>query len=100
MDENVIEDHLKGKIVAGIYPMLPDQTCHFLAMDFDEAGWQKDVTVVTKVCTAFNIPFAVVDQKVLWYGSINLLSYGSAQESMMRIESTNIAHELMKSIEE
>ena len=100
LDENVIEDHLKGKIVAGIYPMLPDQTCHFLAMDFDEAGWQKDVTVVTKVCTAFNIPFAVVDQKVLWYGSINLLSYGSAQESMMRIESTNIAHELMKSIEE
>jgi superfamily II DNA or RNA helicase len=44
--------------------------------------------------------FAVVDQKVLWYGSINLLSYGSAQESMMRIESINLAHELMKSIEE
>jgi phosphatidylserine/phosphatidylglycerophosphate/cardiolipin synthase-like enzyme len=43
--------------------------------------------------------FAVVDQKVVWYGSINLLSYGSAQESMMRIESINIAHELMKSIE-
>ena len=43
--------------------------------------------------------FAVMDQKVVWYGSINLLSYGSAQESMMRIESTNIAHELMKSIE-
>ncbi|MEJ2642115.1 MAG: hypothetical protein P8010_21340, partial [Desulfosarcinaceae bacterium] len=79
---------------------LPDQTCHFLAMDFDEADWQKDISVVRKVCTVFDIPFAVVDQKVVWYGSINLLSYGSAQESMMRIESTNIAHELMKSIEE
>jgi hypothetical protein len=31
-------------MVAGIYPMLPDETCHFLAMDFDEAGWQDDVT--------------------------------------------------------
>lgn len=32
-------------------------------------------------------------------GRINLLSYGSAQESIMRIESSNIANELMKSIE-
>jgi phosphatidylserine/phosphatidylglycerophosphate/cardiolipin synthase-like enzyme len=43
--------------------------------------------------------FAVMDQKVVWYGSINLLSYGSAQESIMRIDSANIANELMKSIE-
>ena len=43
--------------------------------------------------------FAVIDQKIVWYGSINLLSYGNAQESIMRIESSNIAHELMKSIE-
>jgi len=43
--------------------------------------------------------FAIMDQKVVWYGSINLLSYGSAQESIMRIDSANIANELMKSIE-
>ncbi len=43
--------------------------------------------------------FAVMDQKVVWYGSINLLSYGIAQESIMRIDSANIANELMKSIE-
>ncbi|MBN2373632.1 hypothetical protein JXL19_07590 [bacterium] len=42
---------------------------------------------------------AIMDQKIVWYGSINLLSYGSAQESIMRIESSNIANELMKSIE-
>ena len=40
-----------------------------------------------------------MDQKIVWYGSINLLSYGSAQESIMRIESPNIANELIKSIE-
>jgi phosphatidylserine/phosphatidylglycerophosphate/cardiolipin synthase-like enzyme len=44
--------------------------------------------------------FAVIDQKTVWYGSINLLSYGSAQESIMRIESSNIANELIKSIEQ
>ncbi len=40
--------------------------------------------------------FAIVDQKIVWYGSINLLSYGTAQESIMRIESSNIANELIK----
>lgn len=43
--------------------------------------------------------FAVMDQKIVWYGSINLLSFGSAEESIMRLESVNIANELIKSIE-
>jgi len=43
--------------------------------------------------------FAVIDQKIVWYGSINLLSYGSAEESMMRIESNKIAYELIGSLE-
>ncbi len=59
LDEDVIESHLKGNIVVGIYPMLPDETCRFLAMDFDEADWQKDISVLRNVCTEFNIPFAV-----------------------------------------
>lgn len=42
--------------------------------------------------------FAVVDHKVSWYGSINLLSFGSAEESIMRLESSNIANELIRSI--
>ena len=44
--------------------------------------------------------FAIMDQKIVWYGSINLLSYGSAQESIMCIESSNIANELMKNMED
>ena len=44
--------------------------------------------------------FAVIDQKIVWYGSINLLSYGSAQESIMRLESPNIAQELLKGCDE
>ena len=59
LDKHVIEDHLRGSIVAGIYPMLPDETCHFLAMDFDEAGWQDDVKTVREVCDEFDIPAAV-----------------------------------------
>ena len=43
--------------------------------------------------------FAVMDQKIVWYGSINLMSFGSAEESIMRLESHNIANELIKNIE-
>ncbi len=43
--------------------------------------------------------FAVFDQRIVWYGSINYLSYGNAEESVMRIESAHIANELLKSIE-
>jgi len=43
--------------------------------------------------------FAIIDHKVVWYGSINLLSFGSAEESIMRLESPNIAGELLKSME-
>ncbi|MFL0198206.1 phospholipase D-like domain-containing protein [Clostridium sp. WILCCON 0269] len=43
--------------------------------------------------------FAIFDQKIVWYGSINLLGYGSAEESIMRLESINIANELLGSIE-
>ena len=42
--------------------------------------------------------FAVIDQKIVWYGSINLLSYGSSEESIMRIENVEIAGELSMNI--
>jgi len=50
---------LRGKAVFGIYPLLPDETCCFLAMDFDDEGWQKDVRVLRDICTEKDIPFAV-----------------------------------------
>jgi phosphatidylserine/phosphatidylglycerophosphate/cardiolipin synthase-like enzyme len=43
--------------------------------------------------------FAIIDQKIVGYGSINLLSFGTSEESMMRLASTNIAYELLKSVE-
>jgi superfamily II DNA or RNA helicase len=42
--------------------------------------------------------FAVIDEKIIWYGSINLLSFGYSTESIMRLTSGNIAFELTKNI--
>ena len=59
LDEKVIEAHLRGDIVAGIYPMCQDDTCHFLAIDFDDDGWQKDISTLREVCFTFDIPVAI-----------------------------------------
>jgi hypothetical protein len=36
----VIYDHLAGEHTIGVHPLLEDDTCHFLAVDFDEAEWR------------------------------------------------------------
>ncbi len=61
LDEKVIDSHLRGynNFVAGIYPLCLDETCCFLAIDFDEEEWQKDIQVLREVCLEFNIPVAV-----------------------------------------
>jgi superfamily II DNA or RNA helicase len=57
--EKVIEEHLRGNIVAGIYPMCLDETCYFLAIDFDDKEWQKDIAVLRKLCREFDVTVAV-----------------------------------------
>jgi hypothetical protein len=48
-----------GKEVAGVYPMLLDETCLFLAIDFDGEGWKNDVSAVRSACVQNQIPWAV-----------------------------------------
>ena len=43
--------------------------------------------------------FAVIDSRMSWYGSINLLSFGSSEESIMRLESKGISEELLRTIQ-
>ncbi len=64
INDRVIYNHLKGddefcRDVVGLYPMLPDETTKFLAIDFDEESWQEDVTAVRKICREYNIPVSV-----------------------------------------
>ena len=59
LDEKIIEAHLRGDIVVGIYPMCQDDTCHILAIDFDDDGWQKDISTLREVCSTFDVPIAI-----------------------------------------
>ena len=40
--------------------------------------------------------YAIIDDRIVWYGGINLLSFGASKESLMRLVSGSIARELMK----
>ena len=54
---------------------------------------QSVVTVVQK--DNIHQKFVLIDNRLVWYGSINLLSYGSSEESIMRLESRELATELV-----
>ncbi len=59
LDSAAIDKHLRGKAVYGIYPMLPDENCFLLAMDFDDEGWQQDINALRDICIKRDIPIAI-----------------------------------------
>jgi superfamily II DNA or RNA helicase len=52
-------DHLRGRHIMGVYPLLTDDSCWLLAMDFDKASWQEDVAAVRDTCRQAGVPVAV-----------------------------------------
>lgn len=56
----------------------------------------KEITLIAQ--SGIHQKFAVIDQMTVWYGSINLLSFGDSEESIMRLESPGIGGELLKTI--
>jgi hypothetical protein len=55
----VIENHLLGKETIGVYPLLPDETCWFLAADFDKKTWEYDSLAFLETCQELNVPAAL-----------------------------------------
>src|SRR6267142_3803513 len=45
--------------VAGVYPMLLDETCFFLAVDFDKSGWLEDATAFVETCRRMDLSAAL-----------------------------------------
>lgn len=43
----------------GVYPMLRNETCFFLASDFDKATWQQDAGAFLETCRQMNVPAAL-----------------------------------------
>lgn len=56
LDDKQIYRHLSGEIVIGIYPLLDDDSCWFLAIDFDKKSWQEDVKTLLEICDKYHVP--------------------------------------------
>src|SRR6266403_3854389 len=56
LTDQTIYDHLVGRHTVGVYPLLADDTCHFLAVDFDDADWRNDVQAFAGSCRELGVP--------------------------------------------
>jgi hypothetical protein len=59
LSDSVIYEHLAGKCTIGVYPLLDDDTCYFLAVDFDEAEWREDARAFLQSCEELGVPAAL-----------------------------------------
>jgi len=62
--DDIIRNHLTGTdvysnskrdYIIGIYPLLPDETCWFLAIDFDKKNWMDDVSAYLETCKTYSV---------------------------------------------
>lgn len=59
LNDQIIYRHLAGQQVVGLYPLMHDNTCYFLAADFDKGQWQEEVKAMSKACQNLGIPHAI-----------------------------------------
>ncbi len=56
LTDEVVATHLSGQKTIGVYPLLRDDTCWFLACDFDGEGWALDAQEFLAVCERHGVP--------------------------------------------
>jgi len=56
LTDQTIYDHLAGRHTVGVYPLLSDDSCHFLAVDFDDADWRADARGFIQSCRELGLP--------------------------------------------
>ncbi len=65
VSDDVVIWHLQGQdaegkdFVMGVYPLLLDDTCFFLAADFDKTSWETDALAFMKTCHQMSLPAAL-----------------------------------------
>lgn len=59
LTDDVVRMHLMGEHTIGVYPLLLDETCWFLAVDFDKKTWQRDAGAFLDTCRGIGVPAAL-----------------------------------------
>lgn len=65
VSDEIIRNHLRGNdpqeyavknFTVGVYPLLTDETCWFLAVDFDKSTWMEDAKAFLETCAGYQVP--------------------------------------------
>ncbi|MGL4594580.1 MAG: phospholipase D-like domain-containing protein, partial [Thermoguttaceae bacterium] len=64
--------------------------------EMSESLRQQGISVHTQ--DAIHQKFAVIDKRIVWYGSLNFLAYGASSETLMRFENRSLADELLETV--
>ncbi len=59
VSDQIVLDHLRGRHVMGVYPLLEDETCWLLAADFDKASWRDDISAFVEASRSVGVPIAI-----------------------------------------
>lgn len=59
LSDGVFFEHLSGKKTVGVYPLLGDDTCRFLAVDFDEEEWRDEALAFAQSCKDLGVSCAL-----------------------------------------
>jgi superfamily II DNA or RNA helicase len=68
LSDEIIRYHLQGHnpqertdkdFTIGVYPLLTDETCLFLAVDFDKSTWEEDARAFLETCASYQAPAAL-----------------------------------------
>ena len=59
LSDAAIYGHLAGDHTLGLYPLLEDDYCHLLAVDFDEQDWREDARAFWRSCRELGVPAAL-----------------------------------------
>jgi len=57
--DQAVLDHLQDRHVMGVYPLLEDDTCWLLAVDFDKQSWREDASAFAETCRLIGVPVSV-----------------------------------------
>ena len=58
-DSEIAQSHLTGRMSIGSYAIYEDDTCVFLAADFDKSSWQDDVAAYRQAAAKMQVQVAV-----------------------------------------
>jgi hypothetical protein len=59
LSDAAIYGHLAGDHTIGLYPLLENDTCHLVAVDFDEQDWREDARAFLRSCRELAVPAAL-----------------------------------------